>query len=71
MSAPPKDKKESRWTVPLAGFRGFKRADLPREVSAGVTLMLWAMPYGTGLLVGAAAGMAAGAIAEARAERKP
>ena len=40
-------------------------------VSVGVTLMLWAMPCGTGLLVGAAAGMAAGAIAEARAERKP
>lgn len=33
-------------------------------VSVGVTLVLWAMPYGTGLLVGAAAGMAAGAIAE-------
>lgn len=34
-------------------------------VSVGVTLMLWAMPYGTGLLVGAAAGMVAGAITEA------
>lgn len=39
-------------------------------VSVGVTLMLWAMPYGTGLLVGAAAGMAAGALAETFAERK-
>lgn len=38
-------------------------------VSVGVTLMLWAMPYGTGLLVGAAAGMAAGAVAEAWGER--
>lgn len=34
-------------------------------VSVGVTLLLWAMPYGTGLLVGAAAGMAAGALTEA------
>jgi len=39
-------------------------------VSVGVTLLLWAMPYGTGLLVGAAAGMAAGAIAEARIEAR-
>ena len=38
-------------------------------VSVGVTLMLWAMPYGTGLLVGAAAGMAAGAVTEAWSER--
>ena len=38
-------------------------------VSVGVTLMLWAMPYGTGLLVGAAAGMAAGAVTEAWRER--
>ena len=38
-------------------------------VSVGVTLMLWAMPYGTGLLVGAACGMAAGALAEAWGER--
>jgi predicted branched-subunit amino acid permease len=38
-------------------------------VSVGVTLMLWAMPYGTGLLVGAAVGMAAGAITEAWRER--
>lgn len=38
-------------------------------VSVGVTLLLWAMPYGTGLLVGAAAGMAAGAIAEAWGEK--
>ena len=34
-------------------------------VSVGATLMLWAMPYGTGLLVGASVGMAAGAITEA------
>ena len=34
-------------------------------VSVGVTLMLWSMPYGTGLLVGAGAGMVAGAITEA------
>lgn len=39
-------------------------------VSVGVTLMLWAMPYGTGLLVGAAAGMTAGALAEVWAERR-
>lgn len=39
-------------------------------VSVGVTLMLWAMPYGTGLLVGAAAGMAAGAVAESWKERR-
>lgn len=39
-------------------------------VSVGVTLMLWAMPYGTGLLVGAATGMAAGALAEAWSERR-
>lgn len=39
-------------------------------VSVGVTLALWAMPYGTGLLVGAGAGMAAGALAEAWAERR-
>lgn len=38
-------------------------------VSVGVTLLLWAMPYGTGLLVGAAAGMATGAIAEAWGEK--
>lgn len=38
-------------------------------VSVGVTLALWAMPYGTGLLVGAMAGMAAGAVAETWAER--
>lgn len=38
-------------------------------VSVGVTLLLWAMPYGTGLLVGAAAGMAAGAVTEAWSER--
>lgn len=38
-------------------------------VSVGVTLLLWAMPYGTGLLVGAAAGMAAGALAEAWKDR--
>lgn len=38
-------------------------------VSVGVTLLLWAMPYGTGLLVGAAAGMAAGAIVEGRREK--
>lgn len=38
-------------------------------VSVGVTLMLWAMPYGTGLLVGAAAGMAAGALTESWKER--
>jgi predicted branched-subunit amino acid permease len=38
-------------------------------VSVGVTLMLWTMPYGTGLLVGAAVGMAAGAITEAWRER--
>jgi predicted branched-subunit amino acid permease len=38
-------------------------------VSVGVTLLLWEMPYGTGLLVGAAAGMAAGAIAEAWGEK--
>ncbi len=38
-------------------------------VSVGVTLMLWAMPYGTGLLVGAAAGMASGAFTEARLEK--
>lgn len=38
-------------------------------VSVGVTLLLWAMPYGTGLLVGAAAGMAAGAMAEAWGEK--
>lgn len=34
-------------------------------VAVGVTLALWTMPYGTGLLVGAAAGMVAGAISEA------
>ena len=39
-------------------------------VSVGVTLMLWAMPYGTSLLVGAAAGMAAGAVAESWKERR-
>lgn len=39
-------------------------------VSVGVTLLLWAMPYGTGLLVGAAAGMAAGALAEAWSEAR-
>ena len=39
-------------------------------VSVGVTLMLWAMPYGTGLLIGAAAGMAAGAVAESWKERR-
>ena len=33
-------------------------------VSVGVTLLLWAMPYGTGLLVGSAVGMAAGAMTE-------
>lgn len=33
-------------------------------VSVAVTLALQAMPYGTGLLVGAATGMAAGALAE-------
>lgn len=38
-------------------------------VSVGVTLGLWAMPYGTGLLVGAVAGMAAGALAETWAAR--
>lgn len=38
-------------------------------VSVGVTLLLWAMPYGTGLLVGSAAGMAAGAIAETWGEK--
>ena len=38
-------------------------------VSVGVTLMLWTMPYGTGLLVGAAVGMAAGAITEAWRDR--
>ena len=37
---------------------------LAAVVSVGVTLILWAMPYGTGLLVGAMAGMAAGALAE-------
>lgn len=42
---------------------------LAMVVSVGVTLILWAMPYGTGLLVGAAAGMAAGGMAEAWAER--
>lgn len=39
-------------------------------VSVGVTLMLWALPYGTGLLIGAAAGMAAGAVAESWKERR-
>ncbi len=40
-------------------------------VSVGVTLLLWAMPYGTGLLVGAACGMAAGALTEAWNEVRP
>lgn len=38
-------------------------------VAVGVTLALWAMPYGTGLLVGAALGMIAGAMAEIWGER--
>ena len=29
----------TRWPQPLAGLRGIRWADVPREVSAGVTLL--------------------------------
>ena len=40
--------KQSRWPVPLAGLRGVKRSDLPREISAGVTLAALMIPLNIG-----------------------
>lgn len=48
MSEAIKDRKASRWPVPLAGLRGVKRADLPREISAGVTLAALMIPLNIG-----------------------
>lgn len=39
-------------------------------VSVGLTLALWTLPFGTGLLVAASCGMAAGALTEGWVERK-
>jgi MFS superfamily sulfate permease-like transporter len=38
----------SRWSRPLAGLRGISRADLPREISAGVTLAALVIPLNIG-----------------------
>jgi high affinity sulfate transporter 1 len=40
--------KQSRWPVPFAGLRGLTRADLPREISAGVTLAALMIPLNIG-----------------------
>lgn len=40
--------KQSRWPVPFAGLRGIKRSDLPREISAGVTLAALMIPLNIG-----------------------
>ena len=42
------NKKQSRWPVPFAGLRGVKPADLPREISAGVTLAALMIPLNIG-----------------------
>lgn len=43
-----KTKEQSRWPVPLVGLRGLTRADLPREISAGVTLAALMIPLNIG-----------------------
>ncbi len=40
--------KQRRWPVPFAGLRGVKRSDLPREISAGVTLAALMIPLNIG-----------------------
>ena len=39
---------QSRWPVPFAGLRGAKRADLPRDISAGITLAALMIPLNIG-----------------------
>ena len=39
---------DSRWPAPLAGLRGIKPADLPREISAGITLAALVIPLNIG-----------------------
>ena len=38
----------TRWPQPLAGLRGIRWADVPREVSAGVTLAALVIPLNIG-----------------------
>ena len=38
----------TRWPQPFAGLRGIRRADLPREISAGVTLAALVIPLNIG-----------------------
>ena len=37
-----------RWPRPLAGLRGIKAGDLPREISAGITLAALVIPLNIG-----------------------
>lgn len=39
---------KSRWPVPFAGLRGISRGDVPREISAGVTLAALIVPLNIG-----------------------
>jgi high affinity sulfate transporter 1 len=43
-----KTSKMSRWPVPFVGLRGLTRSDLPREISAGVTLAALMIPLNIG-----------------------
>ena len=38
----------TRWPQPFAGMRGIRRADVPREVSAGITLAALVIPLNIG-----------------------
>lgn len=40
--------RESRWPLPLAGFCGLRPSDLPREISAGITLAALMIPLNIG-----------------------
>jgi MFS superfamily sulfate permease-like transporter len=44
----PGDNGKVRWPQPLAGFRGLRPADLPREISAGITLAALVIPLNIG-----------------------
>jgi len=37
-----------QWPRPFEGLRGIKRADLPREISAGITLAALVIPLNIG-----------------------
>jgi len=42
------ERRDSRWPRPLAGFRGLRPSDLPREISAGITLAALMVPLNIG-----------------------